>query len=431
MKRLLVLLGGIAIALLLRKVPMFGIDPAAAELGGSSMSVGLLGITPFISACLFVEVGAAAIHWIRGRGNEPRIRGKNWWGSLMVMTILLASVQSAGVFFYLQSLAEKGAFAPVPAIAPISVVVASLGLVALAFWMTHYGVGHGVATLMLLALVMELDLSAVRQQSSTGEFSNFALLAGLVFIGVLTAVLVVLLRPRRLQIAEGTEMRVAGSPIGWVPLISALSVPSLLALTSPDMDSLHVALCTLGEMLLVAVVYLSLTWRPGQRAAMLVRGGHISATEESAAATALRRYAWRRSGLAIVVLAGCLGLALLQGSEPVMFSAVLATLVLGAMDLKHEVDLRTQQGELASVASGHDFERVALLTDALAAQGIQSVVRNERLRAAVTFMGPHLPLEVFVTAKDADASRAVIARIDPGLGHGGGDSTPEQEAPEA
>ena len=37
-------------------------------------------------------------------------------------------------------------------------------------------------------------------------------------------------------------MRVAGSPIGWVPLISALSVPSLLALTSPDMDSLHVAL---------------------------------------------------------------------------------------------------------------------------------------------------------------------------------------------
>jgi hypothetical protein len=72
--------------------------------------------------------------------------------------------------------------------------------------------------------------------------------------------------------------------------------------------------------------------------------------------------------------------------------------------------------EYITGASGHDFERVALLTDSLEAEGIGAVVRNERLRAAFTFFGPHLPLEVPVAERHADDSRAVIARVDAGLG---------------
>ena len=149
---------------------------------------------------------------------------------------------------------------------------------------------------------------------------------------------------------------------------------------------------------------------------ILERSGVITAAEQREALSALQRYAWQKSGVVLVFLGAVFGMSLFFDNHSVANALIVATLLLGCMDLFREVDLIGKQGRLVKVASGHTFERISILRDTLEDAGIATVIRNERLRSLFTFMAPHLPLELMVAEHQSPSAHSVIVRVDPQLG---------------
>lgn len=365
-RRILALVATVALLAALRVMPLPGLNPDVATPWDLSLpSVGWLGITPWVSAFLLVELFATIVPaWrpLRSSGRGILLR---WTVGLWLVFAVLQALSSAYSlealrFQYAMLVLEPGwSFRWTV----VGSMVAASGLTMLAcIWNHRYGLTTGLALAWVAGFVLEPFVWW--QHVQIGEV--------VLLVPALVAASAVAMA--KLRTPGGRRL----TPAGLVPL---LWVPTFLY--------------TLATLLEADVLY-------DERLHLLVL-----AVVTVVLAVALHPRAWasdrRDFGLAILAnTAWLLGLHwMFLHLETPGWGIGLIVLVSFGIDLFTELRARLQglDHELCVV---HGIDEADTLSQRLADEGIPSGLRGDATRALLQFFGPHLPVGVLVTPSDRE-----------------------------
>jgi len=175
-------------------------DPESALLGGwihPQMSFFGLGIAPYFSAAVIVLLLSGLILPLRGlRDGHERSRHR-FDQVILIATVLIALVQSYGMSIYICNALgplRMGLTLPPEAfqlVATLGMTIGTLVLIWFGHLITRYGVGNGIALLLVSGLIGRLlptILREIRIASVVGQPRGYFILPVLLFAATLAAV---------------------------------------------------------------------------------------------------------------------------------------------------------------------------------------------------------------------------------------------------
>lgn len=254
--RIFFLIGALALFRLLAAVPIPGIDKNALAAffannqffgllnifsggGLSRLSVVMLGVGPYITASIIMQLGTIIFPQIKQayfeEGEAGRAKFIEW---SRLLTIPLAILQSIGFLFLLQG---QGVIAPLSSVALVAnialVTAGSMLLMWLGELVTEFGIGNGVSLIILAGIIAGVP-SSISQTIFAASVANIPSYVAFVFLALamIYAVVVVSDAERSIPIAYARAVRGAALSQGaatYLPirLLQAGVIPIIFALS--------------------------------------------------------------------------------------------------------------------------------------------------------------------------------------------------------
>lgn len=433
-RRALVTLGLLALARFLAQLPIpgmpvvqlaqtgdvAGLDPRWVE------RLGMLGLTPLVTAFVLVELAAQVLPRALREGSRADRRPLRQ--TAYALAAVLALLQAFAVLRYLSELASRNVVAlgspPTGAAAALVVgVIAATSLAALplAAAIDRWGVGHGWAWLLAGAAAQPLrdDVARVLEVLGSGSLAPMQLALPLLALVVLVA-----LMQRSLALwAQPGGQQVPVPASGLIPAALASTLVPALAAGAPLLASWlwlphrtaftwedgWLALGSQAAVLVLTTVLLSRAFHPPRAvAALWSRLRPTTAPDEPAVRGALARATLLSAALLFL---GAVALPLAASTSGLRlaldFGAVAVT-TCAALDLVAEWRFRRTHGDISAVWELHRVYAAAPLLQALEAERIPALAQGVRLRALLHAFGPYLPVRVLVPARDAERAAGLI-----------------------
>jgi hypothetical protein len=381
-------------------LPLPGIDRQRLDQlepgAGDVPVVGALGIMPFVTAFLLVEVAVALWVLVSGR-HEPGPRGRRWMLACAFGLALVTSVVNgwgiARFYEHLDALASWPA-----AVLTLSAATMATGLVLIAI--SRWGMGNGFSLAVLASVILQVrgriaDLRAPQRDWADVPSIPLTVLGG----GVLLAACVVLLRAR-----EGRKLHVSVPLLaaGAVPLVVAGYVPPLFHMTG--VEGGWAMYGAQAAVILVSAVLLSWLFRLPAR----VRREVPQSDGEGLA----QRLVIMGIGSALVLFTLYLGAGVIERTPGFFLSVAVADLLVAVavcLDLADRVAFRWRHGlrRVVEVAVLHTVFEADAASRRLTEAGIDHHVQGLRHRSAMYVLAAYAEMRVLVP--EADLVRARMA----------------------
>ena len=231
----------------------------SAFTGGAfnSLSVFALGIMPYITAAIVMQLMTVAIPKLQELSREGETGQQKITQYTRYFTLALAFIQSIAMTFYLRSAQAGGALANASPVDFFLVILTLTTGVMLTMWMgeliSQHGLGNGISLIITAAIISQAP-TAIQSLIEGGSITNIVLL-GIILLLVVTAIVFVNEGQRRIPITYakkqvGRRMSQGGSTYlpmkvnmaGVIPIIFASSLllfPTILGeLASGGQDTL-------------------------------------------------------------------------------------------------------------------------------------------------------------------------------------------------
>ncbi|MHB8710210.1 MAG: preprotein translocase subunit SecY [Minisyncoccota bacterium] len=292
--RILFLIGALALFRLLASIPIPGVDKTALAAffaknqffgllnifsggGLSSLSIVMLGVGPYITASIIMQLGTIIFPQVKQayfeEGEAGRAKFIEW---SRLLTIPIAVLQAVGFLFLLEGQNVIGHLGSVALIANIALVTAgSLLLMWLGELVTEFGIGNGVSLIILAGILARVP-SSISQTLFAATAANIPAYLAFTLLGLamIYAVVVVSDAERSIPIAYARQVRGAmmsqGAatylPIrllqaGVIPIIFALSLLLLPQMALSMLGALHISFASSAA--LWYTTFLSNPWKYG------------------------------------------------------------------------------------------------------------------------------------------------------------------------
>jgi hypothetical protein len=367
-----------------------GLALSASNLAG--LSVGALGITPWLEAALVVEIAAVLV---------PRWRPLRHGGPATRARLARASLGVGAVFALVQALMHTAWLGGVEQLVPallafgarifvVAALIVGCCLVRLAVVVVErFGIGNGFAVI--------VAGSAVESLLTAPPTGLVAVAAGaLVAVGVTWwAVRVV---------DDDDELFVVRPSAGIVPAGVGVGVASVAVLAGAPPES-GVVGASIAATIVCVLLFARLFSSSTTAATLLARlAGRAPTTEEFArAATAARE------ALPITFLInGAVLASFLVGDVEIVELMVLVAVI---KDVVVEAQARRRAGTLMPIWSLRRFVLVQPVLKALADVGIEAHLRGAHQRALGHFFVPYVPIDVLVPANEASRACIIVAEL--------------------
>ena len=293
-RRILFLAGALVLFRLLASIPIPGVDKAALASffannqffgllnifsggGLSQLSVVMLGVGPYITASIIMQLGTIIFPQVKQayfeEGEIGRAKFIEW---SRLLTVPIAVLQAVGFLFLLES---QGVIAHLSSVA----LVANIALVAsgsmLLMWIgelvTEFGIGNGVSLIILAGILSRLP-SGISETLFSASVANIPSYVAFLGLGLLMiyAVVVVSDAERSIPIAYARAVRTAALsqgaatylPIrllqaGVIPIIFALSLLLLPQMALSMLAATHISFAAGASLWYTA--FLSNPWEYG------------------------------------------------------------------------------------------------------------------------------------------------------------------------
>lgn len=424
-KRLLVSIAGIVAAYLATWVIIPGVDPRlvamAREHGDTeNLSIVALGLQPFISAMVLVELAALLVPpWRRLRRSGPAERWKLSRAAL-ALTPVLAFFQGFGVAMYLEGLAVStwyGYDMPVGwgprLMTSLTLSGGTFVLLAVAAVVHRFGVGNGLSVL-LAGSVAPLAVKAVTATARALDAQEISPVGAFVGVAVLALPALATWRLARANAAR-TRSRSTASLVrlpasGIVPILSAASLmlfPTTLAnLGLPFVDRFMLNPGSTASLVVKSVLVVALCVLFGW---LFHLPGNVKRVSETVPGREemTRAIAASAAYLLSLVLATHLALVLLPpgASLDALSVAIVSAVVLDVLR-----ELRAPAGRV-SVWPIHQLYAVQVAVRELRRAKIDFHLRGLHHRTLLQFYGPFVPVEVFVAPDQAERATEILENV--------------------
>ncbi|MEK7554131.1 MAG: preprotein translocase subunit SecY [Patescibacteria group bacterium] len=292
--RIFFLVGALALFRLLASIPIPGVDKTALASffannqffgllnifsggGLSSLSIVMLGVGPYITASIIMQLGTIIFPQVKQayfeEGEAGRAKFINW---SRLLTIPMAVLQGVGFLFLLQSQGVIAHLGSVALVANIALITAgSMLLMWLGELVTEFGIGNGVSLIILAGILAGLPAS-ISQTLFAATVANIPAYLGFTVLGLVMiyAVVVVSDAERSIPIAYARAVRGAAMaqnaatylPIrllqaGVIPIIFALSLLLLPQMILSMLGALKISFASSAALWYTA--FLSNPWKYG------------------------------------------------------------------------------------------------------------------------------------------------------------------------
>ncbi len=418
--RILVTLTGPLAIYVASKIPVLGVDyeELADVMGPGSrdmFNIGLLGLSPVLSAYILVEIVALVIPgWRRRRHAGPDARAP-LGHAVIALTFALILFQSWMIMQYLEALGRGYGISELTGSGRMLIVGSLLAGTALfagvAKLIRHHGLGNGFGVLLASSWLIGAGWPWLKLSPLV---SADHVLGGATLVVVALPVAIAL-RWRVGAVGEATlRAPTSGlSPIsdagGLVVLLGLLGTLPLPDLTTRVLDGIQF----IGEHMTLAVgllVGMTVLWswafaRPRVTGAIAARAGLSPVSS---------RTFWRATALSAAVLLFLLGPSLLPGYASSYYKSLANPLTIGvvvALGLDIFDDLRARRVALETAWSLQQAQHADLVAHDLASAGIPYHLASSNLRTLFAFFAPFVPIDVLVPAEHVPAARVRIAAL--------------------
>jgi hypothetical protein len=429
------LAGGLVHALTLVALPFVDIAAIRERLGAADvqltgLSIGALGITPWLSAALLVECVALVVpRWRHLRhggptGRRPLERASTSLG------VAFSVAQATMLAAWLANLSDGvGLLAPeLQATVPRVVAIATLTAGAcvtrlLAGLVARVGAGNGVSVVVAVGALVALvgDGVATAHAVSDGTLAPAGLALALVVLAA-TALAV-----WHLVVVDSGDTRelvrpTAGLNPAEIGLSLAMLPATVATLLEWDPTAPLRAAPLVAIVVTVGVTALLTTWwsSPAKVSALWAAlDGSAPGEHLAAARDAVRRALRATLALNLVIVAGQV---LLRDHVTPWHGVSVAVVVAVAHDLLDEARARRLAPDLQAIWPVHRLDHVGPMLDALRARGIVAFARGVHHRALFHFFLPAVAVDILVPVAD-------VARATETLGELAGPLTGTDRAP--
>jgi len=292
--RIFFLAGALVLFRLLASIPIPGVDKNALAAffadnqffgllnifsggGLSSLSIVMLGVGPYITASIIMQLGTIIFPQVKQAYFEEGEAGRaKFIGWSRLLTIPIAVLQGVGFLFLLQSQGVITHLDSVALIANIALVAAgSMLLTWLGELVTEFGIGNGVSLIILAGILASVP-SSISQTLFAATVANIPSYLAFTLLGLamIYAVVVVSDAERSIPIAYARAMRSSALsqgaatylPIrllqaGVIPIIFALSLLLLPQMVLSMLGALHISFASSAALWYTA--FLSNPWKYG------------------------------------------------------------------------------------------------------------------------------------------------------------------------
>ncbi len=443
-KRLLWTLALLVLWNFVRHFPLPGTNSEALELlegiGGPRISLFALGLMPYITAYILVEIVARLVPRLRHLRTDGPGRARLRRAAL-ILTLVIGIVQGQAIIWQLGTMA--GVFVDNGTafkwLLVLTLVAATFFIIWLADQISAKGCGHGISLIFLSGMLGSIphDFEHTLLQYK-GALSSPQLVMPLLTLAGAIFLIVFMERSARhipIRYTDGTEtsfplkLTTAGTqPVPWAYGALALSfffIPvneSFDQVTRPMstwiVTNLHqgTVVYTAASAVLIIILYFPITalfFNPRdmiayleERNASLIPGGNDG-----------KRYIYRvLEGMALV---GSLYLVLLPLSIQVIWQLLqtevtpvngfeLIVAVCITLDLTGELLFRWRSNGLVRVAEFHEPWKAGLLRSLLEKENVPCVIRGYYHRSLLYLFGPYIEMPVFVERSNVNAAREVM-----------------------
>jgi preprotein translocase subunit SecY len=291
-------------------IPLPGIDVAdwqrifATHVGGilgtfdmyaggaiQRLAIFALGITPYVSAAIIMQIAAMVAPGLRRLGHAGERGRRTFVLYTRYLTLVLAAVQAYGIAIGLEDVGgvvgEPGSFFRLSTV--VTLTGGTMFLVWLADQITGRGIGNGLSLLLFAGIMVELPamVAAILDLGRQGVLSSVAILGQLMMTIVATALIVFMERARRWLLIEYSAREVGGrtldgrqSPLplklnmaGLIPALFASWLIGLLVAIANFNNRPVMFFLYFGLIVLFAFLYARFVFNPADAAQNLQRHG--------------------------------------------------------------------------------------------------------------------------------------------------------------
>jgi preprotein translocase subunit SecY len=430
-ERAAVTAAGVALALIMDRVPLPYVDDAALRSAHYSVSPVSLGILPFVVGYGIVEVVALLVPRLRRARSDARTRARLDRVSV-ALGISIAAMQAFSLVESLQAaeVLTVRSWTTVPLLSA-TIAAGSCLLAAAARWISRRGLVSGFVLYWLLFAALDLARHDFVGRLARGDVPH----GPFVFVGSLLLV-VVATWIASYGADTATSAPVAGSayrggraaPAPWIALPASSILPYVLAnqlLNAPTyLGSFGVpgAHAVFGALLRNDLLYSAvfcvllagltllfglLVSSPADAAAAVARVGTTSVKGARAEARAALRRAWPGTFAYLLVLTAA---TMARGGAPAGTPTTVVVILFAAalLDVATTVRARLQAPDRVPVAEPTATVAVAALRSALAAEGVEAHASGLATLSLLQGLGPYAPAQLLVHAADAERASALL-----------------------
>jgi preprotein translocase subunit SecY len=449
--RILFTLGMIVLWQLISMIPVYGIDHKALSsffntrevLGkfglGGRLSVGALGIMPYLTAYMLVELSALFVPKFKTwRAGGPDGRSKLRRLALFA-TIIIAFAQGYGVATGIE-LINDGAFVPHPGIMfRLITILTMTAVVFLLVWIsdliTKRGIGHGISILIGSGIVVRFFIRAFGQANrmiSEVKLANiggppplFPIVVKVLFVILIITALFTLIafieryhKKIHVKLEDGKDayiplkLTAAGIiPASLLaPIILFIPVMLLGTFGNKSIQQLAASLVfggtayyiVLFPLVIIFYFFLSAQFYNPEKLSAFVSAKNAEMAPHSEADVGsnfdktLKLFTILGALYLFAIVALYRWLFWPKAAAVVFSGLVLIQIVAISMDIWGELKARKQMGELVKVRECHDIPKAGYLKSILESHGIPCHVQGYYHRALYYIFGPYLEMPVLV-----------------------------------
>jgi len=359
-------------------------DALAARFGPpTELSLGAIGITPFLAAAIVVECVARIVPRWRSLRRDDLGRA-TLLRATAVVTAIFAAMQSLMLVSWLRSIISNGEtivdLNVSPGLIATSTMVGCFVCVGGAAVISRYGVGNGISWVVGLAVVGEVA-PAIVEHAQAG-WSHASALA--------TVAVVVASVGLSLLVGRGTSdgaPQPAGGLLGVHTAAAPLTIPVVAEVV--ERGSLLETVLSLCLTAATTAAFVWLMYRPAvlQRAKGRAAGG-LRATHGRDQSTAI-------AFAVAVVVVDAIGRHFYAAAS-VVGVVLVATI---ARDIFTELLFRWQHGAVSRLAHVHDLARLETLLQQLAERRVDVCAAGQCHRLLGHFFMPYVPVSILVPAE--------------------------------